>query len=541
MVMVKSLCVDCRPHIGLLFSLITASAIFHWSAAYGAEWEFTPRLSVAEIYTDNIRHTSSGKKKSDFATLFAPAISIKGTGRHFDFNLNHRTQFFVLAREFDKSRIFNRMQADGNAELYENLFFVDVRSSVRQQAISTQNRLAIGNLPLTRNRTNVITFRVSPYLKHNFNDYVNAELRYAFNLVDIQRGASSSISHQINFTTTSGDELARLFWRGNYRRQYTNRSGRRFRVINGIPIIGSNVRFERANLLAGYRLTDEFALLTEGGYANNHFKGRRGRIRNGRRRIRNGFYWAAGLGWEPSRYFSAEAVYGPRYQRASVNFTPHTRLSMQLTWRNRDVGLNPGNAYFGTLQYRSRFSLWSARYFVSTVTFQGLQTGQSVFEQDPLTNDVVLGPGDEFILSNPSQGIFPVTDEVMVRKRFQLRQTYNKGNTKLRFTFFKENRKFLQTLRERGGLGGNATWNWQFARQLSSNLSFFAQDFTISENNRSSLFWFAQASLVRNFNRHLQGSISFRHSERGSSQGESGTGFRGFKENRVTAQFSYTF
>lgn len=548
MAMTKSSCADGRSQFYFLLSLIVAVSTCHLPLAYGAEWEFTPRFSVAEIYSDNINHARSGRKMSGYVTRFTPALSAKGTGRHFDFNLKYRAQAYVFARKLGRSKVYNQMQANAETELYEDWFFVDARSRVGQRNTSLRGRLSVGNLALTRNRSNIISFRVSPYLKHNFADYVNATLRYSFGVRHItrgrrgafgsNRGAFDATSRGIRFNTTSGDRLDRLFWRGSYRRRNINRSGNRVRFINGNRVTGFDVRFERAKALAGYRLTDEFSLLTEGGYSNNHFQGRR------RRNIRNGFYWAAGLGWQPNRYFSAEALYGPRFRRVTVAFSPRKRLSMKFTWRNRNVGLNPGNVFRGTLRYRRRFSQWAVRYSVGTVTLYQILSQQSVFEED-LTGNPVLGPGGELI---SNIGVLPLNGGVFVRKRFQLSQTYSKGNTTLQFRFFKGNRKYLQTLRKVGRLGGRLTWNWQFARQLSFNLRFLAQNYTFSKNNftfsgnnRSRFLWMVQASLVRNLGRHLQGAISFRHSEANSSQIGLSQNKNGFKANQVTAQVSYVF
>ncbi|QBQ54477.1 TIGR03016 family PEP-CTERM system-associated outer membrane protein [Nitrosococcus wardiae] len=521
MAIAESLWARRRLKLGSLLVMVVCG--FYLPGSKGAEWIFTPRGSVATIYTDNIFLAPADEEESEFVVQITPGFLLQGIGSRFDLDLNYQAQNLFFVRESGRSTTFNQLQSQATAELYENLFFVDARSTISQQIISARDRVTTGNLPITGNRSDVITFGVSPYLRNDFAGYAETELRYTFDTVRIERGASDSLSHRVNFDINSGERFTRLRWNGQYRRQQINRS-------NGDEALfsrGSDVRFERAFGLVGYQLTDEYSLLAEAGYTNNDFRSRRN--------IRNGFFWAVGLEWRPSRYFSAEALYGPRNKRARITFSPHARVSMELNWRERDVGLNPGTVFNGFLRYRRRHSSWEARYFETTNTIQQLLTEQQVFaREDPLTGEPIIGPGGEPILVDPD--IFSLTDEVLVRKRFQLTQTYTKGRTSLRFSAFKEEREFGETLRTQDGFGGNATWTWRFAKRMRSNLRLFAQNIEFSEDDRSDLFWSLQASLTRDLSRQMQGAVIFQHSERESTQGG-----REFQENRVTAQVTYTF
>lgn len=512
-----------RRQLKLGSFLVMAACGFYLPGSKGAEWTFTPRGSVATIYTDNITLAPSGEEESEFVIQITPGFSLQGAGRRLNLNLNYQAQNLLFVRESGRSTTFNQLQGQATAELYEDLFFLDARSTISQQIISARDRITTGNLPVTGNRSDVITFGVSPYLRNDFAGYAETELRYSFDAVRVERGTSDSISQGIDFNINSGERFTRLRWNGQYRRQQINRSNGDEAQLGS----GSDVRFEDAFGLVSYQLTEEYSLLAEAGYANNDFRSTRN--------IRNGFFWAAGLGWQPSRYFYAEALYGPRDKRATINFSPHTRLSLELTWRDRDVGLNPGTVFNGSLSYRRRHSSWEARYSETTRTIQQLLTEQQVFAlQDPLTGEPIIGPGGEPVLVE--QDIFSLTDEVIVRKRFQLTQTYTKGRTALRLSAFKEEREFEETLRTQDGFGGNASWTWRFARRMRSDLQLFVQNIEFSEDDRSDLFWSLQASLTRDLSRHMEGAMVFRHTERESNQGGND-----FQENRVTAQVTYTF
>jgi hypothetical protein len=96
-------------------------------------WRFLPRISVFETYTDNVTFARGNLKESDFITQLNPGISVLGVGRRFNVNVNYTMNNLIYANNSNFTRVRHQLNANGTAELIENLFFVDGRAMNTQQ------------------------------------------------------------------------------------------------------------------------------------------------------------------------------------------------------------------------------------------------------------------------------------------------------------------------------------------------------------------------------------------------------------------------
>ena len=92
------------------------------------------------------------------------------------------------------------------------------------------------------NRANVRTFSISPYLRHRFQDFASAELRYTRSLVTSDANAlSNSQGDSFSATLNSGTAFQTLSWGVNYSNQMVH-----------FDLTGRTVEMERA--IANLRL-----------------------------------------------------------------------------------------------------------------------------------------------------------------------------------------------------------------------------------------------------------------------------------------------
>ena len=226
---------------------------------HAVEWRFRPRVSVAETYSDNINLAPDGGERHDFVTDVSPGFSLRGEGRRVFLDLFYNLQYLNYARDTRNDRFNHQLRAVGNAELLEDLFFVDLRSSYRQENTDSLGRLASDTLSVTGNENDVFTFLVSPYLRRRFGTFMDAELRYTHDRVERIDLDDDSTGNSGRFELTSGSEFQSLPWLMYY--QYTNEDSDR----SGTSI------FERGEARGTYFLTRKIGIQFGGGYERIKF------------------------------------------------------------------------------------------------------------------------------------------------------------------------------------------------------------------------------------------------------------------------------
>ena len=195
---------------------------FHSGAT---DWKITPTLNLKETYTDNVRLTQDNEK-SDFVTQINPGISLIGTGPHLKVDARYVMQNIFYAKENSENAINHQLHALANAELLDDLFFVDANASISQQNISSFGQQTTDNTNITNNRTNVKTYSISPYLLNHFQNFASSELRYTHDSVStdgtgsaVSSGLSNSQSDKILMSLKSGTDFRTLGWGLNYNKQ----------------------------------------------------------------------------------------------------------------------------------------------------------------------------------------------------------------------------------------------------------------------------------------------------------------------------------
>ncbi|MDO9188337.1 MAG: TIGR03016 family PEP-CTERM system-associated outer membrane protein, partial [Sulfurimicrobium sp.] len=110
-----------------------------------ADWKITPSLDLKETYSDNIRLASPGNEKSDFVTQINPGISLTGTGPRLKVNARYGMQNLIYAEESSRNTLRHQLNAGANAELLDDLLYLDGKASISQQNISTFGQQSTGD------------------------------------------------------------------------------------------------------------------------------------------------------------------------------------------------------------------------------------------------------------------------------------------------------------------------------------------------------------------------------------------------------------
>ncbi len=425
-----------------------------------AEWRFRPLLAVEGTYSDNITLTPDGEH--DFVTDIRPGFTLNGEGRRFSLDVFYNLQYLHYARNTSSNTFNNFLQVLGNGEVAEDLFFIDLRSTVRLETID--NRLNTPNDPIfvSDNVTEVYTLGVSPYLTHRFGNFMEGEARYRFDRVESGIETDESSTHGVFLNLKSGGDFQKFTWNTFYdwRREE--------------PDDGEDVTFQRVEATGSYRFNRKVAIVFGTGYEDNDF---------------------------PTATTDTNAV----TWLAGVRLTPNARTVLEGGAQNRSFGVAP----YLNFEYRSRRTALALRYAEDITTTNQIRAGQTFVPLlDPFGNPVLDPDTDEVVqipIENPG-----LTDEVLVNQQLDGTLAFRGQRTDVGFTLYGARRDFEVSPNE-DVYGIRAFATRRVSRLTSVRLSGQAtrSEFDGPTANRTQ--WQVGLDLNRQFSKDFSGRISISH------------------------------
>lgn len=138
-------------------------------------FSITPSASLRETWTDNYRLTSDAQ--SDLVSEATLALRAVANGRRLRGTLDYAGTALGYARHADDNDVQHTLYGNGTAELWQDRLFLDARASVAQQQVSAFGTTSTDNALANRNRTEVRTLSLSPYLRGPLGASAQYELR----------------------------------------------------------------------------------------------------------------------------------------------------------------------------------------------------------------------------------------------------------------------------------------------------------------------------------------------------------------------------
>lgn len=484
------------------------------------DWKITPHLSLLETYTDNVVLATQGNEKSDFISQINPGISLIGTGARLKVNADYTMQNLFYANENGLSRTVHQLSSGANATLIKNFFFLDSTASISQQNISLLGPQTSNNENITNNRTNVKTYSISPYVRHNFSNFASTQARYTHNAVYTGvAGQSGNQSDKILLSLTSGSAFKTLGWGLNYNRQ----------KIGGLN--GSGVNEQYIGDLR-YQVSSKLSLTGTSGYQKFSFVSIDGKSTGGPS-------WTAGFVWTPSQRTNIVANMGQSFfgTTYTLNASHRTRLS---AW-----SLNYNQSVTTT---RDQFLIPAT---VDTSSFLNQLWASSI--PDPILRQQTV---DTFIHNNGlSASIFDpinlLTNRFFLQKKLQASVALSGARNTLVLSMFHTLREALTSSvsdsvlfgtsssalnNNTKQIGGSALWNWQIGPRTTANIgAVYTTSRTLDTdiNNDTKTF---RVGLSRQIQPKLNGTLNFRHVERSSNLIDGNS-----RENAVIASLTTNF
>jgi uncharacterized protein (PEP-CTERM system associated) len=260
-----------------------------------ADVTFTPSVTLRETWTDNVNLLPAEQARRAFVTEISPAFSVLAKNQRVDLAARYQYRHFVYSDK-DVPNLRNggsELGADLKARVVDDLLFLEASASRGQEAISAFGPALADNLYTSTNRTDVSTWRISPYLVHRFGSSANLLARYTRDSLKTGRmGYGDTDGDSINLALSSPEER-RIGWNLRYDRQQLSEER-----------IGDS-SFYSAQAGLSWRLAPSFALNAGGGYDSYDYNALGGRT--------SGKSWNVGYQYTPSPRTSLTMSYGHRY------------------------------------------------------------------------------------------------------------------------------------------------------------------------------------------------------------------------------------
>ena len=489
------------------------------------DWNVRPSFSLSEVFSDNLE-LSDTAKQSGFITEFAPGISLYGNSPWSNFNLNYRMQGLYNAAGSQSVDINHQLQMNSLYQAVRNTLFLQTSSSISQQNTSN-SFIATDNLTGNSDRADVKNYTISPYWTPNFGQYASGLVKFEYQKTTFDQTSGSDTSLAISDSNSflyqarlsSGSKFNQVRWNLNYSAQDQERES------------DDDVHFEQLQGDTRYYINRKFNVFALAGYENNDYQ-------TTQNDPNNGVFYTFGGQWNPSQWYSLEAGYGNN-RHITMSITPSTNFTSNVTFRNKEVGLNSGNSWDANLNYRAKQANVGFKYFQETTTVQQVLTQQRIFTQEDEFGNVVLDPVTQqpelFILNQPNY-----VDDVIVRKRGNISFGFNTGKSFYNASVYNERRTYEQSTEEDNIYGASGSWQWQFAPRVNLYLqpTWQSTENDTNGNDRYDVALGLTRSIPINLGRPLlmNTRIEYRHIDQMSDDAD-----LDYTENRATANFAVQF
>lgn len=487
-----------RTHARLLRRRVTlalAISIATFCLPVHAEWQFAPRVIVAQGYSDNFSLQPAGFEQSDYVTELSPGIQFLGTGLRWDFNLDYQYQgyFFRDFSEFDQS--FHDASLASSGELIRDLFFVNLDGGYTQTLITPQATIPDSNLQVINNRTDVGFGYVEPYFQRDLGRNVIARVGYRYGRVEYP-GADvggfiieGTVSNEVSAIVGLDDDSRMRYWEFGY--------------------YFVDVEFDVSPTVQDERVWGEFAYPTFNTVA---LVGRAGlesdlTIHPEKAELDSEF-WNAGFRWTSTSARSwVEARYGDRYF---------------------------GNTYLADIQFQGNRARWFLTYTEEPTTLAQRFA------------DVQFSGSPGFEVDDDPLGRPPPTlrGEVWIQKLFNTALRIDGARNQITVGGYDEELDYFNVNEKEETRGANAAWRWQFTPRTDSLLDLGWQRTGFRGSERNDEYYFARLGLNRTVGVNSRVYVLVRRAERVSdafSAGPSGQNLNDYEEFGAEIGFQWNF
>ncbi|MET0087471.1 MAG: TIGR03016 family PEP-CTERM system-associated outer membrane protein [Sedimenticola sp.] len=462
-------------------SLIAAGCLMSFSLQ-AADWSKTVGIGTSVVYTDNA-NLSETQEDDEISLLFTPNITIKGEGARASVDIAGALQLDSRGKGSDSTN--PRLRANADAELVERVFFVDLESTITQDAINPYSPVGSDAINDTGNVTTTYTYTISPYLVGRFKGYADFQARYSYDEVSYSKNnLDGSNRHSLTLGLTSGTRFGRLNWGVSARQSETEYDNNR------------STEFSSADINLGYRINRAWQVNTTFGKEWNDYTSIQSDTEGDR--------WDVGVIWTPSPRTSVDLKIGNRFfgDTTSLNFSHKSKRSVLEASYSQDLT-------------NSR-SLRDQDIFSAEDPFGDLI--------DPITGDIL-----------PVGVLSTINDSTIVDKRFDASYTLKGRRSTLTIKAHHSQQTHQDSTRdvEQTSFGIDATRS--LTGKLSANASLTLRELSQNSSSDADIVGIS-LGVDRKLGQNSSVGLKYRITDRDSDQAGSS-----YTENRITASLSADF
>jgi len=386
-------------------------SIMHANA--NAYLEFTPDISLNEVYTNNIELLPKALRQSEMITEIMPTLTISGQAPRKAIE----AQYLLQAIHYNKNTLPDKIYQRGNIHYDHSLwhkkvkFFVD---GVYTQQVLFPGERAFNTVFNSDNQSNIGTFQLGPDIEIPMGRKFSSSSK-------IRYGQTHYISNDIPYAKDFLIES--LIRTGSFSSFFKGTLDVRFRQTSQTDSL--DLQTTSMNGIFQYQLFKHFQLLLRLGYENtNNQRGNNNSI--------EGFTWYGGFSYAP---------------------TKRTQLSFQKG--ERSFG---GSTIFSASWYRKRHEL-NISYDEDITT--------SSRQQIDFASRANLGNS----LSAPTQFVATLNEQILISKKLDGIYNYHLDRSNLGVNLFHIKEIILNSNRYEKGKGINFTFDHELNRSVSFNMT----------------------------------------------------------------------
>ncbi len=484
-------------------------------------WRLTSSIGIDETWSDNIDLAPAGSERSDYVTTISPALRLTRISPTLNLNFGYAPQYFYYARRSNGNQLRNTLDASANAIVVPDLLTFDASATVSQQNISPFGTQAANTVNGSTNRAETRTYTFGPTLQSRLNQDLTYTAGYRFSQSGSDSGAyATSHTNQVYGSFESSTSFRNLGFGGNFSRLDQDYGG------------SNQIVVESVGTTLTYVVSPTVHLRGKVGYDRNSYP------TTGQPDLKGASY-SGGFDWQPSRHNSLNAEIGKRYFGPTANITlrqTSTRYALSASYL-RDQTTSQGSGL--TLVEDPQYAVVD-QFYRSTISDPVLR-GQAVTAALAQAGLSTSQYGTAGFLSNQlfvqkrlqvSLALFGLRNTVTLdasRNESQSLSAITSG-----FDVFDQSSRFQSTIY-------TANWSHKLGPRTNANATFTKISNHALNGTGDTRQRVLTASINRQIQRSLVGSLLYRNTLQSSDGGGAGFFSGNYRENAVLGSLRLTF
>lgn len=281
-----------------------------------------PRVGITEIFTNNVG-LASAAPQSEQITQISPGVRIAVEGARLQVYFDYARNELLYAQDSSPRQSQNALNTFGTLEFLDNWAYLDFNGLISQQAISAFGAQSIDNSAVNANRTEVSTYRLSPYVRGRVGDVANYEARYSRSVTSSDASASDVTTDDTAFKLAQDSAFGKLGWSVDASQQTADYSA------------GRQTESQQVNLGLSYAITPQLSVSARAGRERSNYTSvdKRGDDTSG-----------VAVSWSPSDVTNVSASLDrrPFGDAHNVSFEHRTARTAWKFTDTKDVTTTPG-------------------------------------------------------------------------------------------------------------------------------------------------------------------------------------------------------